>query len=124
MSGCGRNPDIVSHTVKGLRFSYSERLQKTMPIYEYQATSDSDCSFCGDGFEIMKKINDPELVSCPSCGRGVTQIISAPNLSRSGTALDARNIEKHGFTQYKKSGKGVYEKTAGKGPNVISADSD
>jgi len=70
----------------------------------------------------MRKISDPELDACPSCGRSVTQIISAPNLAKSGSALDAGNIEKHGFTQYKKSGKGVYEKTAGRGPEVISAD--
>lgn len=72
----------------------------------------------------MRKINEPELEYCPSCGGKVTQIISAPNLTKSGPVLDSSNIEKHGFTQYRKSGKGVYEKTAGKGPNVISADSD
>ena len=33
-------------------------------------------------------------------------------------------LEKHGFTQYRKSGKGVYEKSAGKGPAIISDDSD
>lgn len=95
-----------------------------MPIYEYRTIADSDCSFCKDGFEIMRKINEPELEYCPSCGRRVIQIISAPNLAKSGPALDAKNIEKHGFTQYRKSSKGVYEKTAGKGPAVISADSD
>jgi len=95
-----------------------------MPIYEYRATAASDCNFCRDGFEMMRKINDAELDKCPVCGISVTQIISAPNLAKSGPALDTQNIEKHGFTQYRKSGKGVYEKTAGKGPNVISADSD
>jgi hypothetical protein len=29
------------------------------------------------------------------------------------------NLEKKGFTQYKKIGKGAYEKTAGKGPSHI-----
>ena len=28
----------------------------------------------------------------------------------------------HGFTQYKRAGKGVYEKTAGKGPDIITDD--
>lgn len=46
--------------------------------------------------------------------------ISAPNIGGKGPALDEKNIEKHGFTQYKRAGKGVYEKTAGKGPDVIS----
>jgi putative FmdB family regulatory protein len=95
-----------------------------MPTYEYKATKESNCDFCRNGFEIIRKINDPELHSCPECGSKLTQILSAPNITGSGPALDAANIEKHGFTQYRKSGKGVYEKTAGKGPNVISADPD
>jgi hypothetical protein len=42
----------------------------------------------------------------------------------SGKAHQLResNIEKAGFTQYKKIGKGVYEKTAGKGPGIIKND--
>ena len=95
-----------------------------MPIYEYRPTGDSDCSYCHYGFELMRKISDPELATCPACGRSVTRILSAPNLSRPSPSLDSNNLEKHGFTQYKKAGKGVYEKTAGKGPKVISADSD
>ena len=82
------------------------------------------CSYCRDGFELVRKMTDPELILCPECGAEITQVISAPNLTLSSPSLDTKNIEKHGFTQYKKSSKGVYEKTAGKGPNVISADSD
>lgn len=95
-----------------------------MPIYEYQATSEVCCEYCREGFEIIRKISDPELEACPKCGSRVTQIMSAPNLSKSGPALDPANIEKHGFTQYKRAGKGVYEKTAGKGPKVISAEQE
>jgi hypothetical protein len=54
----------------------------------------------------------------------VERVLSAPNLTKSDTSLNTDNLEKHGFTQYRKSGKGVYEKTAGKGPNVISGDSE
>jgi hypothetical protein len=32
------------------------------------------------------------------------------------------HLAKHGFTQYRKVGKGKYEKTAGKGPSTISDD--
>jgi putative FmdB family regulatory protein len=95
-----------------------------MPIYEYRPTDERECSFCRCGFETMRKINDPELTTCPVCGQSVVRIISAPNLAKAGPSLDAGNLEKHGFTQYKKAGKGVYEKTAGEGPRVISADSD
>jgi putative FmdB family regulatory protein len=93
-----------------------------MPIYEYQASESPHCDYCVNGFELLRKTSDPELEHCPGCNAPVTRKVSAPNLGASGPSLDARNIEKHGFTQYRKSGKGVYEKTAGKGPKVISDD--
>jgi len=39
-----------------------------------------------------------------------------------GTAhmLKESNVAKNGFTQYRRAGNGVYEKTAGKGPKFIS----
>ena len=91
-----------------------------MPIYEYQASGDQNCEYCAGGFELLRKISDPDLGHCPECQAPVIRKISAPSLGGSGPSLDAANIEKHGFTQYKKSSKGVYEKTAGKGPRVIS----
>ena len=91
-----------------------------MPIYEYQPKHKKGCTLCREGFELMRKISEPTLLVCPQCGVEVERIISAPNLAKSGPSLNPANLEKHGFTQYRKSGKGVYEKTAGKGPNVIS----
>ncbi len=93
-----------------------------MPIYEYQPKYEKGCIFCSEGFELMRKISEPTLLVCPQCGVAVERIISAPSLAKSGPSLEPGNLEKHGFTQYRKSGKGVYEKTAGKGPNVISGD--
>ena len=93
-----------------------------MPIYEYQPATGQHCDFCLDGFEILKKTSDPQLSQCPECGAPVERKISAPNVGKPGPSLDPANIEKHGFTQYKKSSKGVYEKTAGKGPDVITDD--
>jgi putative FmdB family regulatory protein len=91
-----------------------------MPIYEYQPKREKGCDFCSKGFEVIRKISEPRLLVCPQCGITVERILSAPSLAKSSPSLDPANIEKHGFTQYRKSGKGVYEKTAGKGPNVIS----
>ena len=93
-----------------------------MPIYEYQSSSEQHCEFCAGGFELLRKASEPELKRCPECSAPVIRKISAPNIGGSGPSLDTANIEKHGFTQYRKSGKGVYEKTAGKGPDVISDD--
>jgi putative FmdB family regulatory protein len=95
-----------------------------MPIYEYRPVKECGCALCTGGFELLRKISDPDLTACPECGAAVERVLSAPNLTKSDTSLDPANVEKHGFTQYRKSGKGVYEKTAGKGPNVISDNSD
>jgi putative FmdB family regulatory protein len=93
-----------------------------MPIYEYQPKGKEHCDFCAAGFELLRKISDPPLTECPQCSAPVIRKISAPNLGSSGPALNESNIEKHGFTQYRKLEKGVYEKTAGKGPDLISDD--
>lgn len=70
----------------------------------------------------MRKINDPRLERCPECEAPIVRKISPPNLATSTPSLSEANIEKHGFTQYRKVEKGVYEKTAGKGPDFISDD--
>jgi len=93
-----------------------------MPIYEYRPSSERQCDFCRPGFEIMQKIGDPKLSQCPECGAPVARQLSAPAIGKSDRSLDPANIERHGFTQYRRSGKGVYEKTAGKGPDVIKDD--
>lgn len=95
---------------------------RPMPIYEYAPTGDAHCDHCKDGFDVMQKMNDPKLTQCPQCDASVERRISAPNLGTAGPAMTESNIEKHGFTQYRKLEKGVYEKTAGKGPDFISDD--
>jgi len=94
--------------------------EKSMPIFEYRASTQQHCQTCGPGFEKLKKSSEPDPDRCPACGAPVQRVISAPNVIASGPSLDAGNLEKHGFTQYRKSSKGVYEKTAGQGPAVIS----
>ena len=93
-----------------------------MPIYEYQAkTEDAACDYCRTGFERLQKLADAALLACPQCNSPIKRVISAPNLqSGSKDTLKPKNIEQHGFTQYRKVGKGEYEKTAGKGPDTLS----
>lgn len=94
-----------------------------MPIYEYIASSDLTCGHCKAGFETLQPLDSPRLTACPECGNPVTRRISAPNIGATGQdALKQKNLEQHGFTQYRKSAKGVYEKTAGKGPDMIMDD--
>ena len=91
-----------------------------MPIYEYRPTTEKSCDRCRNGFEQLQKLADPRLSACPDCQSPVQRVLSAPSLTKPGPSLLAANLEQHGFTQYKKSGKGVYQKTAGSGPDVIS----
>lgn len=94
-----------------------------MPFYEYIHESGPGCEHCERGFTVLQRLNDPRIAQCPMCGSGVRRLISPPHVvSGQAHKLKTSSIEKAGFTQYRKIGKGVYEKTAGKGPGVISAD--
>ena len=97
-----------------------------MPIYEYRATDqDHACFYCYSGFETLQKIADDALTVCPECGNTIQRVISPPNLQSktlSSDVLNPNHFAKRGFTQYKKAGGGVYEKTAGDGPRFISGD--
>lgn len=94
-----------------------------MPIYEYVASTPRSCSTCSAGFERLQKLADAPLSACPDCGAPVHRVLSAPQVvAGQGHVLRESHIAKHGFTQYRRVGKGTYEKTAGKGPDTISGD--
>lgn len=94
-----------------------------MPFYEYIQTGDAGCPHCRDGFTVLQRLADGALDRCPECGGPVRKLVSPPNVvGRHSGAPSTNSIEKAGFTQYRKIGKGVYEKSAGKGPSIISAD--
>ncbi len=94
-----------------------------MPFYEYINREQAGCDHCRPAFTVLQRLNDPVIEVCPACQARVRRLISPPNVvAGQAHKLKESNIEKAGFTQYKKIGQGVYEKTAGKGPGVISAD--
>ena len=93
-----------------------------MPIYEY-AASGKGCAFCEAHFERLEKLSAIALTQCPKCSAPVQRIISAPSVvSGQSHRQKESHLEKHGFTQYRRAEKGVYEKTVGKGPKFISGD--
>jgi putative FmdB family regulatory protein len=49
-----------------------------VPLYEYQ------CPQCGR-FEVIRKFSDPALTACPTCGREVQKLLSAPAIQFKGT---------------------------------------
>lgn len=95
-----------------------------MPIYRYlPVDSLPGCAECGPGIELLQRISDAPLTACPSCGTAVARVLSAPQVVSGGAhLLRESHVAKHGFTQYRRAGKGVYEKTTGKGPDYISGD--
>jgi putative FmdB family regulatory protein len=82
-----------------------------MPIYEYAPTS-GHCEKCNGLFEVMQRLADAKLTSCPTCGEPCERRISAVALGGTWSLSDSK-IKNSGLTQYKKAGKGVYERTAG-----------
>lgn len=92
-----------------------------MPIYEYEHDADHVDNCC-ERFELLQSMSDPPLDRCPRCSRPCHRVISSfATLSGGGQGtLSPKNLERLGFTQFKRAGDGRYEKTFGKGPDVIS----
>ncbi|MBS0571589.1 MAG: zinc ribbon domain-containing protein [Proteobacteria bacterium] len=91
-----------------------------MPIYEYAAIS-RGCTHCEGHFDVLQKLADAPLTQCPHCGAPVQRIIAAPHVALGDShLLKEDHAAKRGFTQYRRSEKGVYEKAYGKGPRYIS----
>jgi putative FmdB family regulatory protein len=93
-----------------------------MPIYEYEHDAESGPP-CKARFEVLQRLDEPPLAECPECGRPCHRVFSSfAATSGRKHVLSPKNLEKHGFTQYRKAGGGYYEKTAGEGPRVIKRD--
>ena len=43
-----------------------------MPLYEYQ------CNACGHRLEVLQRLGEPPLTTCPECGGELRKLISAP----------------------------------------------
>ena len=94
-----------------------------MPFYTYQNATEDYCEYCHVGFDILQRLSAEPLSICPECLNAVKKVISAPYVVSGKAHLTTdKKAEQTGFTKYKRAGKGVYEKTAGKGPKYISGD--
>lgn len=59
-----------------------------MPIYEYV------CQGCGHRFDVLQKINEAPVASCPSCYAGaVTKWVSAAGFQLRGTGWYATDFK-------------------------------
>jgi putative FmdB family regulatory protein len=50
-----------------------------MPLYEYE------CNACGRRFEVIQKMSDPVVETCPTCGGRVHKLQSAPAFQFKGS---------------------------------------
>ena len=97
-----------------------------MPTYVYQIINDDGSD--GDTFEVVQKMADPALTEHPETGQPVRRVPVAPHIageysdSATKSKLTDSNLDRLGFTKYKNVGDGHFEKRAGSGPDVISAD--
>lgn len=71
-----------------------------MPLYEYQ------CPDCGR-FEQIQKFSDPPLSACPTCGKPVEKLLSAPAFQFKGTGWY--------ITDYARKSSGAGDKGESKG---------
>ena len=84
-----------------------------MPLYEYAPLSGS-CDQCHGGFSVMQRMADAKLTQCPDCGQACERQLSAVALGGK-YSMTPSAIASSGMTQYKRSGDGTYERTAGTG---------
>ena len=94
-----------------------------MPIYEYAPDDPPAARSAATASSACRRVSEPRFTHCPACGGAIRRVLSAtPAVAGQTHVLREGHIAKHGFTQYRRLGKGNYEKTAGKGPPTISDD--
>lgn len=93
-----------------------------MPVYEYEHVHD-DCEISGFRFSVVQGLDEPPLLYCPGCGLEVRRVVSAVSVVRSPQFSPGKAAER-GFTTWRKSGKGQWEKVAGPGVDAIVAPSE
>jgi predicted nucleic acid-binding Zn ribbon protein len=98
-----------------------------MPLYQYEIINDDGSS--GSEFEVFQSMSDPPLTKHPETGQPVRRVFCAPAIggkwsdsAMNRSVADDKKLDRMGFTKYVKAGDGVYEKRAGKGPDVINRD--
>jgi len=98
-----------------------------MPTYIYEFILEDGSG--GETFEHIQPISAEPLTVHPETGAPVRRIIQPPFIggswsesSMNKNVKDDKKLDRLGFTKYVKAGDGIYEKRAGKGPDVISRD--
>lgn len=91
-----------------------------MPTYVYAVINEDGTD--GETFEVVQRMTESALTRHPESGQPVRRVLQPPAINTSGSVLSNKNLDRLGFTKYERAGDGKFEKRAGQGPNVISAD--
>lgn len=81
-----------------------------MPIYEYEPEG-RECLLCEGRVQVLQSLDEEPLTFCPWCGLDVKRVISNVSFSIDRTPSPEAAAKK-GFSVWKKSGKGTWEKIA------------
>gem|GEM_PF-353195 len=74
-----------------------------MPTYAYRAVdSEKSCDHCGAGFEIIQRMTEPVLTSCPHCKNLISRVLFAPAVVIKGGPLTETDRK---IRDYEKEGK-------------------
>ena len=80
-----------------------------MPIYEYE------CTQCGQRFDRLQKLSDPDPSACPACGAPkVHRLVSAPSFRLAGSGWYETDFKKAGDKKHNLADGGSAGDTAGK----------
>ncbi len=88
-----------------------------MPVYEYEHVFD-ECEIAGTTFAVVQGIGEAPLEFCPGCGLEVRRVVSQVSV-QVRRSTDPEKAAARGFTTWKRSEQGVWEKLAGSGVDVI-----
>lgn len=90
-----------------------------MPIYEYR------CEACGHELEVMQRISDPRLTTCPACEReDLKKLVSAAGFQLKGTGWYETDFKNKGKPSTKKDGKSGDDGAKGDGAKAKSDGGD
>lgn len=88
-----------------------------MPLYEYEPI-DWDCQICRGRFEVLQGADEEHLNECPTCGLPCRRLVSKVQVKvRKYHGSD--HAGRKGFTTYKKTQEGVWERIGGEGVDAI-----
>ncbi len=80
-----------------------------MPIYEFE------CTDCGERFERLQKLSDPDPTDCPTCGKPrVKRRLTAPAFRLAGSGWYETDFKKDGDKKRNLAGSGDAPKSDAK----------